>query len=178
VTYTKHPGVDAYIENLPPWQQTICRRRVRDPVHGADPQVQEMTKRRAQPYFVLEGNFCAPLATKDHVNVFLHDGGIVPDPEHIITGGHDNKTARTVAIYRDQTIDEPALTASDSSPRHTPCAWLCARSCSRRFRPPDTAHRPGPRESAHRPCTEHGPTARPWRPGRGLSPPSSIRRTR
>jgi hypothetical protein len=27
-----------------------------------------------QPYFVLEGNICALLATKDHVNVFLYDG--------------------------------------------------------------------------------------------------------
>jgi hypothetical protein len=31
------------------------------------------------------------------VNVFLYDGGIVPDPEGIVTAGHDNKTARTVA---------------------------------------------------------------------------------
>jgi hypothetical protein len=31
-----------------------------------------------QPYFVLEGNVCALLATKDHVNLFLHDGGVVP----------------------------------------------------------------------------------------------------
>jgi hypothetical protein len=31
------------------------------------------------------------LAAKDHVNVFLYDGAIVPDPEGIITGGLDNK---------------------------------------------------------------------------------------
>jgi hypothetical protein len=30
-----------------------------------------------QPYFVLDGNVCVLLATKDHVNVFLSDGGIV-----------------------------------------------------------------------------------------------------
>jgi hypothetical protein len=35
----------------------------------------------------------------------------VPDPEHIITGGHDNKTARTVAIYQGEPINAPALTA-------------------------------------------------------------------
>ena len=28
-----------------------------------------------QPYFVLQGNICALLAAKDHVNVFLYDGG-------------------------------------------------------------------------------------------------------
>jgi hypothetical protein len=102
--------VDAYVDGLPQWQQAICQ-RVRDLVHAADPQVQEMIKRRVQPYFVLEGNICALLAAKDHVNVFLYDGGIVPDPERIITGGHGNKTARTVAIYEDGAINESALTA-------------------------------------------------------------------
>ena len=35
----------------------------------------------------------------------------MPDPEGIITGGHDNTTARTVAIRRDEQINAPALTA-------------------------------------------------------------------
>jgi hypothetical protein len=64
-----------------------------------------------QPYFVLEGNICALLAAHDHVNVLLYDGAIVPDPNRIITGGHDNKTARTVAIHRDERINESALAA-------------------------------------------------------------------
>ncbi len=110
MSYTKDPGVDAYVDGLPQWQQAICQ-RVRDLVHAADSQVQETIKRRVQPYFVLEGNICALLAAKDHVNVFLYDGGIVPDPEHIITSGHENKTARTVAIYEDEAINEAALTA-------------------------------------------------------------------
>jgi hypothetical protein len=104
------PRVDAYIDALPPWQQAICR-EVRALVHAADPEVEETVKRRVQPYFVLQGNICALLATKDHVNVFLYDGAIVPDPEHIITGGQDNKTARTVAIHRDEPINAGALTA-------------------------------------------------------------------
>jgi hypothetical protein len=62
-----------------------------------------------QPYFVLQGNVCALLATKDHVNVFLYDGAIVPDPEGIITAGHDNKTARTVAFREGETINRSAL---------------------------------------------------------------------
>jgi hypothetical protein len=102
--------VDAYIDGLPQWQQAICQ-RVRDLVHAADPQVQETIKRRVQPYFTLDGNICALLAARDHVNVFLYDGGIVPDPERIITGGHDNKTARTVAIYENEVISESALAA-------------------------------------------------------------------
>ncbi len=100
--------VDDYIDALPGWQQVICH-QVRELVHAADPEVQETIKRKVQPYFVLQGNVCALLATKDHVNVFLYDGAIVPDPEGIITGGHDNTTARTVAVYEGETLNAPAL---------------------------------------------------------------------
>jgi hypothetical protein len=104
------PRVDAYIDALPDWQQDICR-EVRALVHAVDPELAETIKRTRQPYFVLAGNVCALLATKDHVNVFLYDGAIVPDPEGIITGGHDNTTARTMAIHRGETINAPAFSA-------------------------------------------------------------------
>jgi hypothetical protein len=110
MSYPTDPRIDAYIDALPEWQQAICR-DVRDLVHDADPDVEETIKRTRQPYFVLQGNICALLAAKDHVNVFLYDGAIVPDPEGIITGGHDNKTARTVAVKRGETINARALTA-------------------------------------------------------------------
>jgi hypothetical protein len=110
MTYTADPRVDAYIDALPDWQQPICR-EVRDLVHAADPEVAETIKRTNRPYFVLHGNICALLAAKDHVNVFLYDGAIVPDPEGIITAGHDNKTARTVAVRQGETINAPALAA-------------------------------------------------------------------
>lgn len=104
------PRIDAYIERLPEWQQAICR-EVRSLAHAADPGVEETVKRGVRPYFVLDGNVCALLAARDHVNVFLYDGGIVPDPERIITGGHSNKTARTVAIREGERINAGALTA-------------------------------------------------------------------
>jgi hypothetical protein len=110
MTYTKDPRVDAYIDALPEWQQAICH-EVRDLVHGADPEVVETIKRTVQPYFVVQGNVCALLAAKTHVNVFLYDGTIVPDPEGIITSGHDNKTARCVAVRPGEKINAPALTA-------------------------------------------------------------------
>ena len=107
--YQVDPRVDDYIDALPQWQQEICQ-QVRQLVHAADPEVIETIKRRVQPYFVLQGNICALLATKDHVNVFLYDGGIVADPDRIITGGHDNSTARTVAIHQGDPVPaEPLL---------------------------------------------------------------------
>ena len=109
MTYVTDPRVDAYIDALPEWQQAICR-QVRDLVHAADPEVIETIKRTDRPYFVLQGNICALLAARDHVNVFLYDGAIVPDPEGIVTAGHDNTTARTVAVRQSEPINASALT--------------------------------------------------------------------
>ena len=103
---------------MPAWTRTstpcpIGSRRsadeVRDLVHSADPEVEETIKFTDRPYFVLHGNICALLAAKDHVNVFLYDGAIVPDPEGIITGGHNNNSARTVAIRQGETLNARAL---------------------------------------------------------------------
>ena len=106
----RDPRVDAWIEALPGWQREICH-EVRALVHAADPAVQETIKRTTQPYFVLDGNVCAFLAAKDHVNVFLYDGGIVPDPDGIITAGHDNATARTVAVREGEVVPARPLQA-------------------------------------------------------------------
>jgi hypothetical protein len=110
MSYRTDPRVDAYVGALPAWQQAVCG-QVRDLVHAADPEVTETIKRTDRPYFVLHGNICALQAAKDHINIFLYDGGIVPDPEGIITGGHDNKTARTVAVRQGEAINASALRA-------------------------------------------------------------------
>jgi hypothetical protein len=102
------PRIDQYIDALPDWQRAICH-QVRALVHAADPAVVETIKRTRLPFFTLEGNVCALLAAKGWVNVFLYDGAIVPDPQGIITGGHDNTTARTVAIRQGEKINAPAL---------------------------------------------------------------------
>jgi hypothetical protein len=41
--------------------------------------------------------------------VDAYDGAIVPDPENIITGGHENTTARQISIRRGETVNAPAL---------------------------------------------------------------------
>jgi hypothetical protein len=110
MAYERDPRVDAYLDALPDWQQEICR-QVRDLVHEADPEVAETIKRTVQPYFVLRGNVCALLSAKDHVTVFLYDGGIVPDPQGIVTGGHGNETGRMIAISQGEPINAPALLA-------------------------------------------------------------------
>ena len=73
-TYQTDPRVDDYINSLPNWQQGICR-RVRDLVHAADPDVTETIKRTNRPYFTLQGNICALLAARNHVNIFISATG-------------------------------------------------------------------------------------------------------
>ncbi|HEY7848113.1 MAG TPA: DUF1801 domain-containing protein [Candidatus Limnocylindria bacterium] len=104
-----HPGVDAYIDALPEWQQRVCR-EVRGLLHEADPEVEETIKRTVQPYFVLQGNIAALQGTRDHVNVFLYDP-LVSDPHGIITRGHEAKTGRQIMIYEGDRINRSALLA-------------------------------------------------------------------
>jgi hypothetical protein len=55
------------------------------------------------------------MLASDRAVMLNHDGAIVPDPENIITGGHDNKASRTVAIRKDETINASALTSISRS---------------------------------------------------------------
>jgi hypothetical protein len=103
----REPRVDEYIDALVPWQGALAA-RVRELVHEADPEVEEVIKRGRQPYFVLQGNVCALQGTKDHLNVFVYDP-IAPDPHGLINQGHGNATARGIQIRKDDELDEAAL---------------------------------------------------------------------
>jgi hypothetical protein len=109
MTYEADPRVDAYIDALPAWQRQICQ-EVRELVHAADADVEETIKRTVQPYFVLQGNIAALLATKDHVNVFLYDP-MTDDPHGIITHGHQNQSGRQIMIFEGEAINQSALLA-------------------------------------------------------------------
>jgi len=106
-TYQTDPRIDEYIQNLPGWQQDICR-QVRDLVHAADPEVTETIKRTKQPYFMLNGNICALLGAKDHLNIFIYDP-IAPDPAGIINQGQGNLTARAIQVRQNESINKRAL---------------------------------------------------------------------
>jgi hypothetical protein len=71
------------------------------------------------------------------VTVFLYDGGIVPDLQRIITGGHDNKTARTVAIRRGEKLNAPASSDVRADHRQQPGRRLAkAEGSAAREAPP------------------------------------------
>ena len=102
-----HAGVDAYVEQLPTWQRLLCA-ELRAMIHEADPDIHETIKGSVQPYFVSNGNVCALLAAKDHVNLFLYDP-TVPDPAGLINQGHGNATARSIQFYETDQIDRAAI---------------------------------------------------------------------
>lgn len=102
-----HKQVDAYIQSLPDWQQEICT-ETRHLIHEAVPDICEEIKFTNRPYFTLNGNVCAFLAAKDHVNVFIYDP-IAPDPKGLINQGHGNATARAIQISKNQKIDQEAF---------------------------------------------------------------------
>lgn len=99
--------VDDYIASLPDWQAELAQ-RVRTAVHRADPAVEETIKRSVLPYFVLEGNICAFMGTKDHLNVFVYDP-IAPDPVGLVNQGHGNATARAIQLRQGADLNEEAL---------------------------------------------------------------------
>jgi len=105
---SRDPRVDDYLQRLPAWQRQTLQ-QVREVLHRTDPAMTETIKRTVQPYFVLDGNVAAFLAARDHVNVFVYDGGIVPDPDRLITAGEGNKSARTIGFREGDTVPEEAL---------------------------------------------------------------------
>jgi hypothetical protein len=105
--YRTDRRIDDYIKSLPGWQQKVCR-HVRDLVHAADADVSETIKRTKLPYFTLDGNICALLGAKDHVNIFIYDP-IAPDPEGIINQGQGNSAARAIQVYKGEPIKKRAL---------------------------------------------------------------------
>ena len=105
--YHTDPRVDASIQSLPGWQQTLCR-QVRQLVHAADPDVVETIRRTTLPYFTLNGNICALLGAKTHLNIFIYDP-IAPDPEGFINQGLDNATARAIQVHPGEALWKRAL---------------------------------------------------------------------
>jgi len=47
--------------------------------------------------------------TKDHLSVFLYEGGLAPDPHGIVTDGFGNATGRTIKLYEGRPLDEVAF---------------------------------------------------------------------
>ena len=96
--YVKDPRVDAYIDRAPDGSGRSAagpRSRPRGGPRGrGDDQADGPAVLRAR------GQHRGAARGEGPRNVFLYDGGIVPDPEGIVTGGHGNETGRMIAVHR------------------------------------------------------------------------------
>jgi hypothetical protein len=104
----RHPGVTASIDAFPAWQAGLAR-RIRVLVHEAQPEIVEEVRYGNRPYFLCQGVVCAMQTTRDHLNVFLYEGGLAPDPKRIITHGFENRTGRQIKLYDASSLDEAAF---------------------------------------------------------------------
>ena len=104
----RHPRVTTSIEAFPGWQSALAA-RIRELVHEAEPEIHEEVRYGNRPYFVYRGAVCAMQATKDHLNVFLYEGGTAPDPHGIITDGFGNATGRQIKLYEERPLNEAAF---------------------------------------------------------------------
>ena len=104
----RHPRVTTSIEAFPGWQAALAA-RIRELVHEAEPEILEEVRYGNRPYFLFRGVVCAMQTTKDHLNVFLYEGGTAPDPHGIITDGFDAATGRQIKLYEGQPLNEAAF---------------------------------------------------------------------
>ena len=104
----RHPGVARSIDAFPGWQADLAR-RVRELVHEAEPEIVEEVRFGNRPYFLYQGVVCAMQATKDHLNVFLYDGGLAPHPHGLITDGFQNATGRQIKLFQPGGLNERAF---------------------------------------------------------------------
>jgi hypothetical protein len=103
----KNKLIDEYINSLPTWQKAVAE-KIREFIHKAEPGINEEIKFTNRPYFTYEGNVCAFLSAKEHLNVFIYDPTVL-DPKGLINQGHKNATARSIQIYEDKFPDEQAF---------------------------------------------------------------------
>ena len=104
----RHPRVTTSIEAFPGWQAALAA-RLRELVHEAEPEILEEVRYGNRPYFLFRGVVCAMQTTKDHLNVFLYEGGTAPDPHGIITDGFGAATGRQIKLYEGQPLNEAAF---------------------------------------------------------------------
>ena len=107
--YAADPRVDDYIDALPDWQQEICRE-----VRGwCTPRTPRWSRRSngASSLTSCSRATSAPCWRQRTTSTSSSTTAASSPTRGIITGGHGNKTARTVAIGEGETINAPALKA-------------------------------------------------------------------
>ena len=100
--------IDGKIKELGDWRgKTLAR--VREIVHGADPEIVEEWKWRGTPVWSCNGIVCTGETYKNVVKMTFAKGAALPDPSGLFNSSLAGGTRRAIDIHEGEKINEAAL---------------------------------------------------------------------
>jgi hypothetical protein len=100
--------VSAYLESLPQWSQTLCK-KLRQIILSADEEIGEEWK--WGPHYSHQGMVCGWSAFQKHVKVTFFNGSAMADPLRLFNHCMDNEFSRSIKYTDVGEIDEASLKA-------------------------------------------------------------------
>jgi hypothetical protein len=100
--------IDAKIRELADWRGKMLA-KVRDIIHGADPEVVEEWKWMGSPVWSHDGIIAVGNAHKDKVKLTFAQGAKLPDPEKVFNAGFAGNTWRALDLLEGDKINERGL---------------------------------------------------------------------
>ncbi len=100
--------IDEKIKELGDWRgKTLAK--VREIIHGADPEIVEEWKWRGTPVWSHGGIVCTGETYKNHVKMTFAKGAALKDPSGLFNGTLGGNTWRAIDIHEGDEVDEAAL---------------------------------------------------------------------
>ncbi len=100
--------IDEKIKELGDWRgKTLAK--VREIIHGADPEIVEEWKWRGTPVWSHSGIVCTGEAYKNHVKMTFAKGAALKDPSGLFNGTLGGNTWRAIDIHEGDKVDDAAL---------------------------------------------------------------------
>jgi hypothetical protein len=100
--------IDKYIADLADWRGKMLS-DLRNIIHDVDPEVIEEWKYMGNPVWYNNGQILLAKAYKDKIKLTFPQGASLPDPDKIFNNGLEGNKWRTIDLYEDDRINEPAL---------------------------------------------------------------------
>ena len=104
---TPSEQIGQQIASLPDWRGRRMA-ELRKLINEAHPNLKEDWK-WGTPVWTAKGNILALGAFKDHLKINFFKGASLDDPSGLFNAGLDAKASRSIDLYENDTIDEPAL---------------------------------------------------------------------
>ena len=100
--------IDQRIRELGDWRGSVLK-RMRELIHGADPEVVEEWKWMGTPVWSHNGGICTGESYKQVVKLTFFHGASLKDPSHLFNSSLEGNTRRAIDIHKDGAIEEAAF---------------------------------------------------------------------